>query len=287
MTTRNLLSGPITFTDAKARSANILHALQYPSQRSAFYRRIEGHRALLAEVVAHHLGTKPAEVDISPQEYWRHGSFNLCVPIGVLVDHSAQPHVPKRVFIRFPLPYRVGEAEKPGNSDEKLNCEAATNIFVDKDWKITCVIDLEFACSLPVEFLESPSCWLDDEMVHEMAPDDLASKHAEFLEHLRHEEQLQNCQQDRERLSSIMKQTWENGTFWFTLALKCPIAFNQILYDKILASYFAVPANELSKTDYSLAALTWRPNISDIIDRKLQDQEEYQNKLYQFFTDTT
>ncbi|KAM3486383.1 hypothetical protein MY8738_000599 [Beauveria namnaoensis] len=67
MTTRSLLSGPITFTDAKARSVNILHALQYPSQKEAFYRCIEGHRALLAEVVAHHLGIKTADVDISPQ----------------------------------------------------------------------------------------------------------------------------------------------------------------------------------------------------------------------------
>ncbi|ATY63678.1 hypothetical protein CCM_07841 [Cordyceps militaris CM01] len=518
MATRSLLSGPITATDAKARSSNILHALQYPSQKDAFYKRIEGHRTLIAEVVAHHLGTKPSDIDISPQDYWRHGSFNLCVPIAVRAHQSAQPKIPEHVFIRFPLPYRVGEAGRPGNSDEKLNCEAATyawlqencpsipiprlygfglstnrrfthlellpwwsrclqhlrrfvlaalrfqqpssyvhhsssrfaaldvgyliietitadrgemlseswddhrgctrlrtnlqrdlsrilislsrislprigsfrldcngylhlanrplnvqsimheneglpldisrdttfpsvtefvlsclttfdnrllyqpnsitsredaldqmsglavarsifpqlfrhdlsngpfmlsltdlhksNIFVDKDWRITCIIDLEFACSLPVEFLESPSCWLDVEMVHEMAPDDFAPKHAEFLEHLRHEEKLQNYQ-DRESLSSIMEQTWKNGTFWFTLALRDPIAFNQIMYDNILASYFAITANELSKADYSLAALTWRPNISDIIDRKLRDQEKYQKELDQVFEDPT
>ncbi|KAH8719924.1 hypothetical protein HC256_000332 [Beauveria bassiana] len=517
MTTRSLLSGPITFTDAKARSVNILHALQYPSQKEAFYRRIEGHRVLLAEVVAHHLGIKTADVDISPQEYWRHGSFNLCVPVGFRIDYSAQPHVPKHVLIRFPLPYRVGEAEKLGNSDEKLNCEAATyawlqencpsipiprlygfglstnqrfthleflprwsrclqrirrfvlaafrfrqpssyvshssnqfaaldigyliietitadrgemlsnswddnhtctrlrenlqrnlarillslssislprigsfrldskgylhlvnrplsvqhmmhenegypldiprnktflnvkelvlycltafdnrllsqpnsitsrhdaltqmssltvaktifpqlfrrelangpfvltltdvhksNIFVNKDWEITCIIDLEFACSLPVEFLESPSCWLEDGLVHESAIDDFAPKYAEFIEHLRHEEQLQNCQESKKRLSSIMEQMWENGTFWFTLALKCPIAFNEILFDRILPSYFGVAVDELREADYSLAALTWGSNISGIIDRKLQDQEEYQKKLHQAFTD--
>ncbi|KAM3543417.1 hypothetical protein ARSEF1564_003658 [Beauveria bassiana] len=401
MTRRSLLSGPITFTDAKARSVNILHALQYPSQKEAFYRRIEGHRALLAEVVAHHLGIKTADVDISPQEYWRHGSFNLCVnlcvPVGFRIDYSAQPHVPKHVLIRFPLPYRVGEAEKPGNSDEKLNCEAATlprigsfrldskgylhlvnqplsvqhmmhedegypldiprntaflnvkelvlycltafdnrllsqpnsitsrhdalaqmsgltvaktifpqlfrrelanglfvltltdlhksNIFVNKDWEITCIIDLEFACSLPVEFLESPSCWLEDGLVHKLAVDDFAPKYAEFIEHLRHEEQLQNCQESKKRFSSIMEQMWENGTFWFTLALKCPIAFNEILFDRILPSYFGVAVDELREADYSLAALAWGSNISGIIDRKLQDQEEYQKKLHQAFTD--
>ncbi|KAM3529348.1 hypothetical protein MY4038_005465 [Beauveria bassiana] len=155
------------------------------------------------------------------------------------------------------------------------------NIFVDQDWEITCIIDLEFACSLPVEFLESPSCWLEDGLVHELAVDDFAPKYAEFIEHLRHEEQLQNCQESKRRISSIMEQMWENGTFWFTLALKCPIAFNEILFDRILPSCFGVAVDELREADYSLAALTWGSNISGIIDRKLQDQEEYQKKLHQ------
>ncbi|KAM3486382.1 hypothetical protein MY8738_000598 [Beauveria namnaoensis] len=160
-----------------------------------------------------------------------------------------------------------------------------SNIFVNKDWEITCIIDLEFACSLPVEFLESPSCWLEDGLVHELAVDDFAPKYAEFIEHLRHEEQLQNCQESKRRLSSIMEQMWENGTFWFTLALKCPIAFNEILFDRILPSCFGVAVDELREADYSLAALTWGSNISGIIDRKLQDQEEYQKKLHQAFMD--
>ncbi|OAR02927.1 hypothetical protein LLEC1_05693 [Akanthomyces lecanii] len=512
MATRPLLSGSITCSDAQARDSNILRALQYPSQRDAFYRRIESHRSLLAEVVAHHLGTEPAAVDISPQEYWRHGSFNLCVPIGVLADPSAQLRVSKQVLLRFPLPYRVGEAEKAGNSDEKLNCEAATyawlqencpsipiprlygfglstnqrfthldllpwwsrflqrarrfllaafrlqqpssyvchpssrfaaldigyliietitadrgemlsntwdknrecarlranlqcdlarillslssislprigsfrldakgylrlanrplcmqfvmheneglsldmsrnttfsnvrglvlsclkafdnrlleqpnsitsrddalnqmsglvlaktiipqffrhdlsngpfiltltdlhksNIFVDKDWKITCIIDLEFACSLPVEFLEPPSWWLDGSVLDsETASDDIASQHAEFLEHLRHEEQLQTFSGDGEPLSSVMEHTWKMGTFWFTLALRDPIAFNQILCDKLLTRV------ELSKVDYSRAARSWRSDVSDIIDQKLLDQKEYRQKIHQLFAD--
>ena len=132
MTTRNLLSGPITLSSAAGRSANVLHALQYPLRKLAFYRHIEVHRALLAEVIAHHLGTKPSEIVISPQEWWRHGSFNLCVPLEVKVD-PAQSNTPRFAFIRFPLPYRVGEVTRPGNSDEKLNCEAATYAWLEEN----------------------------------------------------------------------------------------------------------------------------------------------------------
>lgn len=129
MTTRNLLSGPITFSSATARSANVLHALQYPLRKLAFYSYIEGHRALLAEVIAHHLGTKPTDIEIAPQEWWQHGSFNLVIPLNVNVDpaHSSVPHA----ILRFPLPYRVGEVANPGNSDEKLNCEAATYAWLE------------------------------------------------------------------------------------------------------------------------------------------------------------
>lgn len=131
MTTRNLLSGPVTLSAAASKSRNVLHALEYPQQKEKFYERIETFRPLLADLVAHHLGTKPANVTISPQDYWRHGSFNLCIP--VCVDTSAQPTLPQFVFLRFPLPYRVGEATRPGNSDEKINCEAATYAWLQEN----------------------------------------------------------------------------------------------------------------------------------------------------------
>lgn len=36
-------------------------------------------------------------------------------------------------MIRFPLPYRVGELVCPGNSDEKINCEAATYAWIQEN----------------------------------------------------------------------------------------------------------------------------------------------------------
>ncbi|KAM3513330.1 hypothetical protein MY11210_003014 [Beauveria gryllotalpidicola] len=122
MTTRNLLSGPITLSEAKSKSSNVLHALRYSLQKREFYARIERQRHLLSHIVAHHLNTDIASVAISEQEHWIHGSFNLCVP--VLVDNAAA------VIVRFPLPYRVGEETNPGNADEKIRAEAATYAWI-------------------------------------------------------------------------------------------------------------------------------------------------------------
>lgn len=33
-------------------------------------------------------------------------------------------------MIRFPLPYKVGELNYPGNANEKVRCEAATYVWI-------------------------------------------------------------------------------------------------------------------------------------------------------------
>ncbi|TQV92473.1 hypothetical protein V2A60_007161 [Cordyceps javanica] len=132
MTTRDLLSGPITFSAASRRSTNVLQSLLYPQRKLAFYSYIQERFELLAELVAHHLGTRPDEILVAPQAWWRHGSFNLCIPVRVNADLE-KTGLPQFVMIRFPLPYRVGEVTHPGNSDEKLRCEAATYAWIDEN----------------------------------------------------------------------------------------------------------------------------------------------------------
>ncbi|KAK3185373.1 hypothetical protein K4F52_005875 [Lecanicillium sp. MT-2017a] len=130
MATRDLLSGPITLSAAQAHSSNILHSLRYPDLKNAFYAHIESHRSLITDIVAHHFGVSASVVDVAPQAWWRHGSFNLGIPGRILAPVPVG--VPALFFIRFPLPYRVGESTRPGNGDEKLRCEAATYAFIER-----------------------------------------------------------------------------------------------------------------------------------------------------------
>ncbi|KAJ3481376.1 hypothetical protein NLG97_g7838 [Lecanicillium saksenae] len=102
-------------------------ALSSPEAR-VLRARIERQRHLLSHLVAHHLNTNPSRITVSGNEYWLHGSFNLCVP--VLLDTTGEASLPQYVIIRLPLPYRVGEATHPGNSDEKPRAEAAAYAWI-------------------------------------------------------------------------------------------------------------------------------------------------------------
>ena len=160
-----------------------------------------------------------------------------------------------------------------------------SNIFVDEDWNITCIIDLEFACSWPIEFLQPPY-WLGGGLIDQIEPIEFAPKHAGFLEHLKRGEQLQNYERDAESLSSIMQQAWTNGAFWVTLAVRDPIAFTTIFYDRVLPDYFSFTSEELDKADYQCFARLWRRDISRIVDLKLQDRDRYLERLKEVFTNT-
>ncbi|KAM3470626.1 hypothetical protein MY5147_006288 [Beauveria neobassiana] len=471
MTTRDLLSGPTTLSAAKLKGSNVLHALRFPLQKREFYARIERQRHLLSHLVAHHLNTDLANVTISGQEYWNHGSFNLCVPVHI--DNTADPTIPQYVIARFPLPYRFTHMnhlpwwsrwfqharrfvltalrlEQPSqlvphhsadlddldvgylliqtiesgkmlslswddkykdtrlqdnlqrdvarvmlslasaslplpcvgtfrvdnggylrldNRPLSIQCtiqenegiavsahrrriftsvkdfvlhhidafsnrllhqpngiesrsDAHTqmtslagatalfphlfrrefnngpfvfaltdlhrsNILVDEEWNIVCIIDLEFACSWPLEFVQPPF-WLGGEAMDEVTITSFAAIHEGFIGHIEREEALlPSTRRGQEPLSAIMRQGWKLGTFWVTLAVMHPIAFTEIFYDRILCDFMGATREEMDKVDYTFFARFWRKDIDDVIDKKLRDRDEYHEQLNVFFADET
>ncbi|KAG2416088.1 hypothetical protein HFD88_007280 [Aspergillus terreus] len=129
LNSRRLLNGDITYSAAKGCESNILHELGYWDQKTRYFNHLYKNRELVQEVVVHHLNLPSADAcTIADPQEWRHGSFNLCIPIDVRGHAAAQ-----RVMIRFPLPYRVGEKTNPGNADEKIRCEAGTYAWLQEN----------------------------------------------------------------------------------------------------------------------------------------------------------
>ncbi|EEP81145.1 predicted protein [Uncinocarpus reesii 1704] len=124
--TRRLLREEITYSFAKQRRG-------YYDQQIRFFDFLNSQKDSIRSIVAHHLNLRsPNTCHVAEVEDWLYGSFNVCIPV-TIVDWKGKKQPGDRVLLRIPLPYRVGEAFRPGNSDEKVRCEAGTYAWLQEN----------------------------------------------------------------------------------------------------------------------------------------------------------
>ncbi|QPH16134.1 hypothetical protein C2857_000696 [Epichloe festucae Fl1] len=99
---------------------NVLVPMRYPLLREAFLASLESKRDVIEAAVRLHLGVRHCHLGV--REVWSSGSFNVALPIFISQTRT--------VYMRIPLPYRVGEAHCPGNVEEKLQTEIATYMWL-------------------------------------------------------------------------------------------------------------------------------------------------------------
>ncbi|DAA77790.1 TPA_exp: Uncharacterized protein A8136_5493 [Trichophyton benhamiae CBS 112371] len=307
---RTLLRGEISYSSAKDKEVNILHRLEYPEKQNQFITDLVNREQWIKGVVAHHLNITSAKCHVADPHGWLWGSFNLCIPVTIHNWIREQPG--NRVLLRLPLPYKVGESFRPGNMDEKIRCEASTyawleenhphipiprlygfslssgessNIFVDQQWNITSLVDLEWGCSLPVEMIHPPY-WLTSEFADAIDEDEYKKMWTEFVRILAQEEesatkQQHNYSMNNTRLSTIMTKTWEMGTLWYSLALRSPAAIFRLFLDRIQTK---LGKDNYSNEEYGLVmAFQWRSGIGNILAQKIKDREAYDADLRRAF----
>jgi len=110
-----VLGGEISYSTAQDDETNLLHALTYCQQREKFLTYLHEQRHAIEAVVARRLGLSSKICRVCDVDQWLCGGFNVCIPVKVNWKHTQ-----KRVLMRFPLPYKVGEHTCPGNSDENI-----------------------------------------------------------------------------------------------------------------------------------------------------------------------
>lgn len=129
--TLRTLDDEITLDAALEEEHDMLRRLTYWEKRFDFLVYLLDRSAEIEAVVSYHLGLSgTGSCYLAPLDDWVHGSFNICLPVYIRNRSKCRE---KRVIIRFPLPYKVGEETFPGNADEKLRSEAATYIWIQKN----------------------------------------------------------------------------------------------------------------------------------------------------------
>lgn len=152
-----------------------------------------------------------------------------------------------------------------------------SNIFVDEDWHITCLVDLEWACSRPLEMVEPPY-WLTNRGVDEIDPKDYDPLRRELMSILVTEEMkllssVASPDTDRTmpRLSEVMEEAWARGTFWYTLALSSPTGLFRIFYERIQPLLSEHCSEEIGE----VMPFYWVRDVGKFVARKVADKKKY------------
>lgn len=164
-----------------------------------------------------------------------------------------------------------------------------SNIYVDEEWHIKYLIDLEWACSLPIE-MQNPPHWLTSQSVDHLTGENLAEYdkvREEFMEAFEHEEKLQNKgklniigKNDLPR-TCTMKRVWETGGFFFFHALDSTTGlFN--LWGRNIQPKFSNVGN-LNNEVNRLVASYWCTDVENVVAAKMKDRGEYEKQLQAIF----
>ncbi|KAG6026763.1 hypothetical protein E4U41_001176 [Claviceps citrina] len=114
------LSDSESVAKAIANDDNLLVPLRYPDLKEALETYLQSKKEEIEATVCFHLGVRSCR--LGHRDCWRSGSFNMVLPIRIPPDGT--------VYMRIPIPYRIGEDNYPGNVEEKLRTEIATYIWL-------------------------------------------------------------------------------------------------------------------------------------------------------------
>lgn len=154
-----------------------------------------------------------------------------------------------------------------------------SNIFVDGDWHITSLIDLEWACSLPIE-MQTPPYWLTgrpiDDIEHGEHLQAFQEVTTEFIDTFEEQEKASDTSQ-----AGTMRKCWTRGSFWYFQAVHSPKGllrvFNEHIQRLFCEEHCAQRVFDRTVSPY------WSVGAENFIESKGQQETEYKDQLRRRF----
>ncbi|KZF21067.1 hypothetical protein L228DRAFT_253632 [Xylona heveae TC161] len=155
----------------------------------------------------------------------------------------------------------------------------ASNILVDKDWHIKRFIDLEWASSLPIEFMRTP-LWLTSQGIDQTNTEEYDEQRQEFMEIFKEEEKNSPPEYDFSP-ASIMERCWKSGAFWYRAALMSPTGLYNVFLNHIQPLFSDKHADDVNF--YLIVSQYWARGTADFIQSRVDDKEAYDSRLREMF----
>lgn len=148
---------------------------------------------------------------------------------------------------------------------------------MDDNWDVTRIIDLEWACTLPIQML-STSYWLTNRGVDGLTGshlDEYKTIYHEFVDTLEKEEKVG---EHSDLCSEMLRGLWSTGRIWYIFALNCPEALWAVFTDHIQPKF-----GECDKNSCKVLMQQWDAGASDFISSKVVEQEGYRAQIREMF----
>jgi hypothetical protein len=183
--------------------------------------------------------------------------------------------------MRMLLPHFFSRSIRNGPFIFQLSDIHPSNLFVDQDWHITSVIDLEYAAALPREMEVAPY-WLNpgqdlgDLGSH---PEGFNAVHDEFTAIFREEEHCQS-----EQLSpraEAMRQAWETKAFFYQHSLNERIGCIYLFQFQVLPLF--EPEFVLDPTFVRHIMPLWSIDGERALAQKTRDKDRYHQAVQELF----
>ncbi|KAK6385475.1 hypothetical protein LTS17_001043 [Exophiala oligosperma] len=197
-------------------------------------------------------------------------------PNSVISRDDAVDQMEALTLMRACLPDFVTPDSRSGPFYVTLTDLHQSNIFVDDDWHIKSIIDLEWVCSRPIGMLR-PLLWLTgqaiDCLVNEKLTDLKIALDKFFF--ILEEEEKQSLHPCSISVANTFRENWATGRIWYFRALDSLTG----LYGVFLNHIEPMFASDITRA----AARYWHPDAEDIVRTRIKDKLEYDVRLRQAF----
>ena len=210
-------------------------------------------------------------------------------PNSIIDDVDCRGQMAAITGMRAVLPHFIDRNLRDGPFLFTLTDINQNNLFVDEQWHVKRVVDLEWACSLPLQMQNTPH-WLTS-----LGVDELIGEHfteyemvrEEFMQEFETEEKLQ----DRTKVLRInndlprtrtMRRAWETGSFFYFRALDSTVGlFN--LWGQNIQPRFSKADSHLEEKLNAVLAPYWCHDAEVVTAAKMKDLELYVEQLRAMF----
>ncbi|KAK7398508.1 hypothetical protein QQX98_012116 [Neonectria punicea] len=206
-------------------------------------------------------------------------------PHAVRDEDDARERMTIRTLLRAVTHYFILSDRRNGPFLLQLTDLHQSNIFVDDDWNITCLLDLEWICALPVEMLSVPywltNCSIDDIIDEEYDRFDEARQ--AFLTVMDEESKSIRMEHDIQ-ITNTMRDVWVSKGVWFWTCIRSLNAWLFVFEDHILPKF---SANKGLVADLKQLSSFWQQEVGPIVKAKVDDEEKYQAEIQSLFNSGT